>query len=111
MLPMSRTNTFRAARTVVTASVNTSWTTAISGRRTRLALIRSRNRRTRSRPSGIIPNAKLTMPAIVAENGRTILGNWICLISRSWLATEPMPSMVEVVNHFQGRIAAKMNSG
>ena len=39
-------------------------------------------------PSGISPNTKPTTPAVVAATGRTSLGNWICLISFSWLTTE-----------------------
>ncbi len=57
------------------------------------------------------PNAKPTIPAVVAATGSTIFGNWICLISRSWLTTEVVASFTLEVNHFQGRIAAKMNSG
>ena len=60
---------------------------------------------------GIIPKAKLTIPETVAASGRTILGNWICLISFSCTTTEVIPSPMLLVNHFHGRIAAKMNSG
>ena len=61
--------------------------------------------------SGSNPNAKPTTPAVVAATGRTSLGNWICLISFSWLTTELAASPMLVVNHFQGRIADRMKSG
>ncbi len=57
------------------------------------------------------PNAKPTTPAVVAATGSTILGNWICLMSRSALTTDPVASMIDALNHFHGRIAAKMKSG
>ena len=57
------------------------------------------------------PNAKLAIPAPIAAVGRTSLGNWTCLISRSCDETDVIASPIELVNHFQGRIAAKMNSG
>ena len=57
------------------------------------------------------PNAKFAMPAASAAVGRTSLGKWICLIRRSCDETEMIASAMELVNHFQGRIAAKMNSG
>ena len=57
------------------------------------------------------PKAKPTTPAVVAATGRTSLGNWICLMSRSALTTEAVASVTEALNHFHGRIAAKMNSG
>ena len=62
-------------------------------------------------PSGIRPNAKPTTPAVVAATGRTSFGNWICLMSRSWLTTDVVASMTDALNHFHGRIAAKMKSG
>ena len=58
-----------------------------------------------------VPNAKLTTPATTAAVGRTILGNWICLISVSLLTIDEVASLIDEVNHFQGRIAAKMKSG
>ena len=39
------------------------------------------------------------------------MGNWICLISWSWLTIDVVASVIDAVNHFQGRIAAKMKSG
>ena len=54
---------------------------------------------------------KLTTPATVAAVGRTIFGNWICLISVSLLTIDDVASLIDAVNHFQGRIAAKMKSG
>ena len=36
----------------------------------------------------MVPNPKPTMPAVVAAVGRTIFGNWICLISSSWRTIE-----------------------
>ena len=62
-------------------------------------------------PSGINPNRNPTTPAVVAATGSTSLGNWICLISFSWLTTELAESPMLLVNHFQGRIAARMKSG
>ena len=59
----------------------------------------------------MVPNPKLTIPATVAAVGRTIFGNWICLISWSLLTIEDVESLIDAVNHFQGRIAAKMKSG
>ena len=32
-------------------------------------------------------------------------------MSRSWLTTDVVASMTEALNHFHGRIAAKMKSG
>ncbi len=61
--------------------------------------------------SGMSPKANPTTPATVAATGSTILGNAICLISRSCDATDVVASPIEAVNHFHGRIAAKMNSG
>ena len=57
------------------------------------------------------PNANWLIPARVAATGRTSFGNWTCLISRSWPLTEVIASPTALENHFQGRIAAKMNSG
>ena len=57
------------------------------------------------------PNAKLTTPATTAAVGSTIFGNWICLISWSLPTIDDVESVIVAVNHFQGRIAAKMNSG
>ena len=57
------------------------------------------------------PKAKLTTPAMTAATGRTSLGNWIWRISRSAPVTDEIPSWIDDWNHFQGRIAAKMNSG
>ena len=51
------------------------------------------------------------MPATAAAVGRTIFGNWICLISWSLPTIDDVASPIDEVNHFQGRIAAKMNSG
>ena len=64
-----------------------------------------------SRPSATVPKAKLTMPAVAAATGRTILGNWICLISWSWLTIDVVASVTDAENHFQGRIAENTNSG
>ena len=44
-------------------------------------------------------------------SGSTIFGNWICLISDSWPVTDVAASLRLLVNHFQGRMAARMNSG
>ena len=57
------------------------------------------------------PNAKLTTPATVAAIGSTSFGNWICLISWSLPTIDDVASVIDAVNHFQGRIAAKMKSG
>ena len=59
----------------------------------------------------ISPNANPTTPAVVAATGRTIFGNWICLIRRSCETTDDVASLMLDVNHFQGRIAERMNSG
>ncbi len=58
-----------------------------------------------------MPNAKFTMPANVAARGRTTFGNWSCLMSWFCMTTEVIASLTLAVNHFHGRIAAKMNSG
>ena len=39
------------------------------------------------------------------------MGNWICLMSRSWRTIEAVASVTDAENHFQGRIAEKMKSG
>jgi hypothetical protein len=62
-------------------------------------------------PRAMVPKAKLTIPAVVAAIGRTSFGNWICLMSSPWRTIEVVASVIEAVNHFQGRIAAKMKSG
>ena len=62
-------------------------------------------------PSAMSPNPKPTTPAVVAATGSTIFGNWICLISRSCETTDVVASLMLAVNHFQGRIADRMNSG
>ena len=54
---------------------------------------------------------KLTTPATVAAVGSTIFGNWICLISWSLPMIDWVESVIVAVNHFHGRIAAKMKSG
>ena len=57
------------------------------------------------------PNPKLTMPPTVAATGRTIFGNLTCLMIRSRLVTDEMPSLTADENHFQGRIAENTKSG
>ena len=90
--------------------MNTNWTTAMTGMNRSHGVIRS-EKKSMSNPSATVPNAKLTMPAVVAATGSTIFGNWICLISWSWLTIETVASVIEAENHFQGRIAEKMKSG
>ena len=90
--------------------MNTYWTTAMTGMNSSQGVIRS-EKNSMSSPSATVPNAKLTMPAVVAATGSTIFGNWICLISWSWLTIETVASVTDAENHFQGRIAEKMKSG
>ena len=87
MLPRSRKNTLIAETRNDIPSVNTYCTNAITGIRIRNGEIRSWYSNMMA-PSGSNPNAKPTTPAVVAATGRTSLGNWICLISFSWLTTE-----------------------
>ena len=61
--------------------------------------------------SGIRPNAKPTTAAPVDAIGRTIFGNWIWRMSDPELVTDTVASLMLLVNHFQGRIAASTNSG
>ena len=46
-------------------------------------------------PRATVPNAKLTIPAVVAATGSTSFGNWICLISWSWRTIEAVASVIE----------------
>ena len=57
----------------------------------------------------LIPKLRVAEPT--AATGSTIFGNWIWRISPSRAVTEPADVLSEMENHFQGRIAAKMNSG
>ncbi len=51
------------------------------------------------------------VPAMTADVGRTIFGNWICRI-RLWRPViDRVASLSVVLNHFQGRIATNRNSG
>ena len=111
MFETSRKNTLTAASSTQNASVNTSWTAAMAGIHTSCALIRCGKNSTSSAKSGINPNTKLAIPANVDATGRTSFGKWICLMSRSWPTTDVIASYTLLVNHFQGRIAAKMKSG
>src|SRR5262245_15437320 len=61
--------------------------------------------------SGISPKAKLTMPEITDATGRTSVGNLTCLMIRSRVETDVIASPMLLLNHFHGRIAAKMKSG
>jgi len=90
--------------------VNTNWTMATTGNQTIIGLSRSGNRSIRA-PSGTRPHRNPTTPALAVESGSTILGNAICLISCPWETTELLASPTTAENHFQGTIAAKMNSG
>src|SRR5688572_28243536 len=110
MLPRSRTNTLTAATRNDTPSVNTYCTTAMTGTRTRNGEIRW-SYSNMMPASGSNPKANPTTPAVVAATGRTSFGNWICLISFSWLTTELDASPTLVVNHFHGRIADSTKSG
>ena len=109
-LPRSRKNTLIDATASAMPSVNTYCTTAMTGMNTRLIEIRSR-KNSMITARAISPNPKPTTPAVVAATGSTIFGNWICLISRSWETTDVVASLMLAVNHFQGRIADRMNSG
>jgi hypothetical protein len=61
--------------------------------------------------SGISPKMNPTTLAVVAATGSTSLGNWIWRMSDPWLVTDCEASVTVEVNHFQGRIAERMNSG
>ena len=51
------------------------------------------------------------MPPTAAASGSTIFGNWTCLMIFSRAITQVVASAIVLENHFQGRIAQKMNSG
>ena len=61
--------------------------------------------------SGISPKANPTTAAVLDATGRTSFGNWIWRISDPWLVTACDASVTVDVNHFQGRIAERMNRG
>ena len=54
---------------------------------------------------------KLTIPPTVAAVGRTILGKATCLMICSRATIDRIASLIPLLNHFQGRIAAKTKSG
>ena len=62
-------------------------------------------------PSATRPNRKLHVPAMTADDGSTSLGNWIWRMRPCRPVTDRVASLSVVVNHFHGRMAAKMNSG
>ena len=62
-------------------------------------------------PSATSPKTKLTVPATTAAVGRTILGNWTWRMRPCLPVIDRVASFRVALNHFQGRIAAKMNSG
>ena len=69
---------------IARARVNTNWTAAMNGMHSRNGLRRC-GKNSMMSTSGMSPNTNPTTPAVVAATGRTSLGNWICLMSRSWL--------------------------